>query len=223
MSAQQQKLRRIPKSTEPLPLSRETPTLRLGSMLQPAREQSRILEASDHPTAFPERDPDTAEELDAIDRIPRRRLPLFVFIAGVGLTALAAATHTHLKVLYMRFAAIPVADVNHHAIVLAPINAAAVVDRSPIGSPSPSPTFRIEKTNVEVPAEVPPLPSSVQGEISAAPEATAPRRWRHSEHPRSSPPLRGYAWSPTANALVRIQPSAPGDRDSAEVALGAHP
>jgi hypothetical protein len=64
------------------------------------------------------------------------------------------------------------------------------------------------------------LPSRLQVEPSVATKEMTPRRQRHSEPSRksSSNPLRGYVWSPTANALVRIDPADLGGQDSAKVA-----
>ena len=57
MSSREPRTRHIPRTSVPLPVPKETPTLRLGSMLQTVRERSRKLEANDSPPAFCEPGP----------------------------------------------------------------------------------------------------------------------------------------------------------------------
>ena len=225
MFARQQRIRRIRRTSVPLPVSKKTPTLRLGPMLQTGCQQSRS-SPSDCPSPLPESDlrpqpesdppplpernppperdpvPLSSSELDALGRIPRRRAPLLVFTALVTLVVLGAATWPKAKVLFERMATMSVASAKQ-TLVVASVNAAIVES----ASAGPSDT---DKTAIEIAPDKPrsALPSQVQVEPSADAITAIPRRPRHSEPiPRSrSIPLRGYAWSPTANSLVQIEP-----------------
>lgn len=190
MSAQQPSDRYISRTSMPIPVPTETPTLRLGSMLQTVREQNRT--------------PDdlSTQELDAFVRIPRRRLPLFVLTAGVGLGVLGAATWPKAKDLAERFATFPIGGANQ-AMVVETTRPAAMnaipANTTPIGHPP-----------IEMAADGSPPALSTHGWVapSAGEKTEHPRRRIHDGFARSSRstrPLRGFAWSPAANALVRIE------------------
>jgi len=202
------KARRVSRTSVPVPVPKETPTLRLGSMLQTVREQSKRPEAGSYSAALPNRRPDTlsTEELDAPGKTPRPRLARFVFAAGVTLAALCATTRTDVKALFHRIALAPMEYPNQE-LVVEPVHAAEA-------NTGPVNTTPIDRAAVEMAPNDPPhaLSSHVGVRPSAGTGPMIPRRPGHSESTRRSHsiPLRGYAWSPPANALVRIEPPQEG-------------
>ncbi len=199
MSAQLRIVRRIPRTSTPLPVPTKTPTLRLGSMLQEVRARSRQNTLS-------------REELDTLDTSPRRsRLPLLVFIGGVVL-AVMAAFWPSVTALIERIAATSPTEHANETAAIEPANTA-------LDNAVSAGTSLIDKTAIKTAVEMAPdhalqAPSShPQVEPFLGTRAVTPRRPRHSEPIRKSRshPLHGYVWSTTANALVRIEPALPGD------------
>ena len=219
MSVQQQRLRRDARTNLPPPIIDETPTLRLGSMPETVRAQDRkpvaVASASANAVKFPECGPESlsAEELDALDRIPRRHWPLFVFTAIVAIAALCAATWPKTRVLIDRIAMMPIAS-GLQEQVIEPLNAAAV-NQAPAEIPTTA------NSAVEIVPDRPPPTPPLQVEAGPTERANAEiPKWpgRSLSMRRShSIPLRGYAWSSTANALVPIEPPEPADRESSVV------
>ena len=218
MSVRQQWRPRVSNAHVAEPVIDETPTLPLGSMLLAVREQNRG-EGQDF-TMESESYTFSEKELADAERIPRRRLPLLVFLAGVGLASFAASAQPNIKAVVERGVsrlklgassilgnaqARPVPPTNLEPTSLEPVNAVTIVGiadagvaDSLVGEPQPKP---------QAESLVPSVENRVQ---PAAVETPAPREHggktaTRSRSRRPHPvPLRGYAWSPAANAMVRI-------------------
>jgi len=247
MSAPRQEVTTTSTDSVPQPIQSETPTMRLGSMLQALRDKTRQEQlnprepVSDGRAGFDARfDGDDSEqrtlspkELHAFERIPRRWQPIAVCIAGLAVLIVGAATRPSVRALLARqttvstpsrpqagepahLAAVNVAcpcaassaptAVAATPVVPTPVEATPVVPTSVVPTPvMPAP--------VAMPAfaPLPPLTLHILTNPSVASATTpTPRPSRPPEStPRAAAPLRGYAWSVTANALVPVEPESP--------------
>ena len=237
MSEQDEDTRETPIAGAPSPDLRGTPTMRLGSMLRAVRAQSKEPEERDYQSSLLDRGGDAAlleEDFHSLDRIPRRRMPLVVFAAAVALAVLGAATRSAVNEFLRHKAPISSAsqapsiveheavgeegrqvgrlakpDVQPSAVNAVPRNSTPS-NAGPTNAP-PTDGHSIETGRVQSPR----LQASHVGTGPAAGAQAVPLpqgrpsnsglTWRAHANP-----LRGYAWSPTANALVQTGPEDPG-------------
>ena len=116
MSAPRQEVTTTSTDSVPQPIQSETPTMRLGSMLQALRDKTRQEQlnprepVSDGRAGFDARfDGDDSEqrtlspkELHAFERIPKRWQPIAVCIAGLAVLIVGAATRPSVRALLAR-------------------------------------------------------------------------------------------------------------------------